>query len=125
MATGLSSPIAALLRLVSRVTCLIVIASFAIFVVHQATNASNHQQNEVNSSGPPSAATSLPTTTPATAHKSTAHKVIDEASEQITSPFSTITSGISSQWGLRMANLALTLILYGFLLSFLARALRD
>ncbi len=123
MATGLSSPIAALLRLVSRITCLIVIASFAIFVVHQATNASNHQQNEVNSSGPPTGETTLPTSNPE--HKSTVHKVIDEASEEVTSPFSTITSGIDSQWGLRLANLALTLALYGFLLSFLARALRD
>lgn len=124
MATGLSAPIAALLRLVSRVACLIVIASFAIFVVHQATDASNHQQNEVNSSGPPTSATAqLPTTSPE--HKSTAHKVIDEAAEQVTSPFSTITSGINDEWGLQLANLVLTLLLYGFALSFLARALRD
>jgi predicted PurR-regulated permease PerM len=123
VATGLSSPIAALLRLVSRVACLIVLASFAIFVVHQATNASNHQQNEVNNSGPASSATaSLPTIN--SNQKSTAHRVIDEASEQITSPFSSITSGFNSQWGTQMADLALTLLLYGFGLSFLARALR-
>jgi hypothetical protein len=124
VATGLSSPIAALLRLVSRVTCLIVIASFAIFVVHQATNASNHQQNEVGSSAAPGTApATLPTTS--STHKSAVHKLIDEAAEQITSPFSSITSGIDSQWGVQLVDVVLTLLLYGFALSFLARALRD
>jgi hypothetical protein len=125
--TGLSSPVAALLRLVSRVACLIVIASFAIFVIHQATDASNHQQNEVSGSATPGTpgfkSAALPTTN--NNHKSAVHKVIDEASEQVTSPFSSITSGIDGQWGLQLANLALTLALYGFALSFLARALRD
>jgi predicted PurR-regulated permease PerM len=124
VATGLSSPVAALLRLISRLACLIVIASFAIFVAHQATNASNNQQNEVTSSGAPSTASvTLPTTS--NNHKSAAHKLIDEASEQVTSPFSAITSGINSQWGLQLADLVLTLLLYGFALSFLARALRN
>jgi hypothetical protein len=124
VATGLSSPIASLLRLVSRIACLIVIASFAIFVVHQATDASNHQQNELNSTLPPgSTAATLPTNSNTT-KKSTPHRVIDEVAEEITSPFHAITSGTSNQWAIQGVNLVMALLVWGFGLSFLARVLR-
>jgi hypothetical protein len=103
---------------------LIVIASFAIFVVHQATDASNQQQNELNSGLPPgTTAATLPTSSN-TDHKSTAHRVIDEASDKITSPFKALTSGTSNLWAKHGVNLVMTLLIYGFGLSFLARVLR-
>jgi hypothetical protein len=123
VATGLSSPVSGLLRLISRVACLIVIASFAIFVVHQAGDASNHQQNELNSDLPSTSnGPVLPTSSGP--HKSTIHRLIDEASEKLTSPFKAITSGSSSEWVIRGVNVVLALLLYGFGLGFLARVLR-
>jgi len=119
------SLIASLLRLVSVVICLIVVASFVIFVVEQTSSASTHQQEELGvHTTPANAPTNTGTPAPTTKHQSTLHKKIDEASNELTSPFSSITSGSSSQWLIRGVNLLLTLLLYGFLLGFLARAIR-
>jgi hypothetical protein len=108
-----------LLRIASFVLCLIVIASFAIFAVGQTKTASAEQQEIVNTSGGGSKA-------PEKAKKpeSSLHKAIDEASEQVTSPFSGIVSKSSGEWAVRGVNLLLALIVYGFGLGFLARVLR-
>jgi hypothetical protein len=124
VASGLSSQVAALIRLASRLICLIVIASFVIFVVHQASDASNTQQNEVNSSGPPNSREAQLPTSSSTDKKSTVHKAIDDASDEFTSPFHAVTSGSSNQWVIRGANLVLSLLVYGFGLGFLARVMR-
>jgi hypothetical protein len=109
------SALAGLMRLASIIICLIVVASFAIFVVNQASSASTHQQEEVSGKV---------TTQKTPAHESSVHKAIDEASNELTSPFSSISSGWSSQWAIRGANLLFALIVYGFGLGFLARAVR-
>jgi hypothetical protein len=117
---------AGLLRLASVVICLIVIASFAIFAINQTNSASTHQQEELNGGAvttttSPQTSSSSKTSAP---HESTLHKAIDDASNALTSPFSGITSGWSSQWAIRGVNLLLTLIAYGFGLGFLARVIR-
>jgi hypothetical protein len=114
------SSIAGLLRLASAVICLIVIASFAIFAVEETKGASAHQRQELN--GEPAAGTRSPGTS--SSHEGAVHKAIDEASAELTSPFSGITSGSSSQWVIRGVGLLLTLIVYGFGLGYLARVLR-
>ena len=120
------SAIAGLLRLASVLICLIVLASFAVFAVDQTKGASAHQQEVINGSAP---ATST-TTGASGSHQSPAphegglHEALDEASSNLTSPFSAITSGSSSQWVIRGVNVLLTLIVYGFGLGFLARVLR-
>jgi hypothetical protein len=119
------SSFAGLLRLASLVICLIVIASFTIFVVNQTSSASTHQQEELG--GTPTTTTVTPGSPPPKTqppHKSTVHKTIDEASDELTSPFSGITSGFSSQWAIRGIKLLLALVLYGFGLGFLARVIR-
>lgn len=102
------------------------IASFAIFVVHQTSGASSHQQATIagvpatpstSSGGGRSAGTS-------TEHEGTVRKAIDEASSRLTSPFSGVTSGSSSEWAIHGAKLLLALVVYGFGLGYLARALR-
>lgn len=103
------------MRLASVVICLIVIASFAIFVVNQTSSASTHQQEELTGGS---------TSSKTSSHEGTLHKTIDEASNKLTSPFSSITSGWSSQWAIRGVKLLLTLIVYGFALGFLARVIR-
>jgi hypothetical protein len=115
--TGVSSLIARLLRLASWIVCLIVIASFLVFVVEQTSSASTHQQEEVNEH--PSS-----TGAPAPKHESTVHKKIDEASNFFTSPFAGIVSGSSSQWVVHLVKTALALLVYGFGLSYLARVIR-
>lgn len=109
----MSSALASLMRLASIAICLVAIASFTLFVVNQSSSASAHQQNEVKSesaAGP---------------HKEgSLHKSIDNVSNAVTSPFSGITAGWSSQWLIRGVNLLLVLVIYGFGLGFLARLIR-
>jgi hypothetical protein len=111
--------IASLLRLAARVICLIVIAAFVVFVVNQTSSASTHQQNELNGGS-----SSSSSATPSKAHESTLHRTLDEASDALTSPFSSITSGWSSQWAIRSLKLVLALLVYGFGLGYLARFIR-
>jgi hypothetical protein len=108
------------------VACLIVIASFALFAVNQTSSASAHQQQELNGG------TSVPSTQPAQGaptplkhdENSSLRAKIDDVSEAITSPFSGVSSGWSSQWVIRGVNLLLALVVYGFGLGFLARVIR-
>jgi hypothetical protein len=116
-----------LLRLASFVICLIVIASFVVFAVDQTKSASGHQQ-EVVASGSPVATNGSGVTgqapTTGASHKSSIHKAIDEASGDLTSPFSSIVSSSSSEWAERGSRLLLALLVYGFGLGYLARAIR-
>jgi hypothetical protein len=116
--SGVSSSLAKLLRLLSWVICLIVLASFLIFVVEQTSSASTHQQEELIEH--PSASTGAPVVK----HESTPHKKIDEAANFFTSPFAGIVSGSSSQWVIHLVKTALALLVYGFGLSYLARVIR-
>ena len=117
------SSFAGILRLASVIICVITVASFAIFAVNQTDHASHHQQEVVSSpTGQALAPASAPPT--GTQHESTVRRVIDEASNKLTSPFSSITVGSSSEWGTRGLNLLLALVVYGFGLGFLARVIR-
>jgi hypothetical protein len=108
--------LARLLRLSSIVICLIVIGSFAVFAVEQTKGASTRQQEVLQAQASP--------THPAPAHKSGVHEAIDDASSQLTSPFSGIVSGTSSEWTIRGGKLILALLVYGFGLGYLARVIR-
>lgn len=108
------------LRFASLVVCLIVIASFAIFVVDESKSASSRQTQEIT--GGPSATAS--TGAHGSSGESGVHKAIDEASEELTSPFAGLVSGSSSEWVVRGVKLLLTLAVYGFGVGFLARMVR-
>jgi hypothetical protein len=117
--------IAKLLRWASLTACLIVIASFAIFAVNQTSSASTHQQEELNGGPLASTAAANPgSPQPSSSHEDGIHKAIDDASNELTSPFSGITSGFSNEWLVRGVNLLGALILYGFGLGYLARVIR-
>ena len=120
------SPLASALRLASVVACLIVIVSFALFVVNQTSSASAHQQQELNgtTTAPGAQAAQGAATSLKDAKKSSLRTRIDDASEAITSPFDGLSSGWSSQWLIRGVNLLLALVVYGFGLGFLARVIR-
>jgi hypothetical protein len=121
-------------RLVSVAACLLTIASFAMFAVDQTGTASAHQQSVLNgetfvpapeNGGTAAAGSAVQTRSRSpTAHESTPRRVIDEASNALTSPFSGVTAGWTSQWSIRGAKLLLALALYGFVLGFIARFAR-
>ncbi len=113
--------------------CLIVGVSFALFAISQTSNASAHQQRELNGEiAPPqegetaaeAAAAAKKASTNGQASKGSPRRVIDEVAEAVTSPFSALTDNASSEWAKRGLLLLLTLAIYGFGLSFLARAIR-
>ena len=110
------STIVKLLRLASLVVCAIVIASFATFAVQQTKSASGHQQEELTGGAKP-----LPS---ATAHEGSVRKALDEASNELTSPFAGLVSGSTSEWAIRGVKLLLALIVYGLGFGYLARVLR-
>jgi hypothetical protein len=115
-------PLAAFLRVASRIACLIVIVSFAIFAVNQTGSASTHQQEELGGS---QVAATAPTPTGALPpHEGAVHRTIDEAAAKLTSPFSAVTAGSSSQWLVRGVDTFMALLVYGFGLGYLARAIR-
>ena len=104
----------------SWVICLIVLASFLVFVVDQTSAASTHQQEDLDSPRSASAAGASGTSK----HESDLHKTIDEASNVFTSPFAGVFSGSNSQWLIRGGETVLALLIYGFGLGYLARVLR-
>jgi hypothetical protein len=113
--------LAGALRLASVVLCLIVIASFALFAINQTSNASAHQQEAIDNG---TTVTSGGPSQRARPAEGGARKTIDEAADAITSPFSAATDATSSQWLIHAINLLLALLVYGFVLGFLARVIR-
>jgi hypothetical protein len=113
-------PFATLLRFASRIVCLIVIVSFAIFALEQTGEASSHQQNKLTGT-----ATGAPAPHDAKRpHESAVHSAIDEVASELTSPFSGITAGSTSQWVTRGVGAAMALLVYGLGMGYLARMLR-
>jgi thiol:disulfide interchange protein len=106
---------------VSIAICLIALASFVTFALDQSKTASSHQQAELDESAPGGTSTTNRSSKPA--HKSALHEAIDKAFSTLSSPFSGVTSGSSSQWTIQIVDTLLVLFVYGFGLSFLARIL--
>jgi hypothetical protein len=116
-------PLATILRIASRIICLIVIVSFAIFALDQTKSASIQQQDALNGSA--AKATNHASTAPTpVAHEGTVHKAIDEVAGKLISPFSGITAGSTSQWVIRGVGTVMALLVYGIGLGYLARVLR-
>jgi hypothetical protein len=114
------------MRLASIVICLVVVASFTLFAVNQTSSASTHQQQELKEGAPVPTGQSAATTGAASTHphQSSLRKSVDDVSNALTSPFSAVTAGSSSQWLIHGVNLLLVLVVYGFGLGFLARLVR-
>lgn len=113
--------VATLLRLASRVACVIVIVAFAIFAVEQTDKASAHQQNALQGTRTGSSA---PQISEKPVHEGAVHKAIDEAAKELTSPFSRVTSSSHSQWVVRGVGTALALLLYGVAVGYVTRMMR-
>ncbi len=110
-----------LLRIASTLICLIVGASFFVFAVNQTKAASGHQQEQVAAISPGTAPTHA--TRPGS-HESSVHKALDETAKVFTDPFAGLVSDSNSEWATRAAELLAALLVYGFGLGYIARALR-
>jgi len=130
------SPLASCLRLASIVLCLLAATSFLLFAVDRTGTASAHQQRELNGEIPPPAeapAAGAAVQEPQGAQseaggqpqsKGSARKTLDEVARAVESPFAGLTDNWSSEWLRRSVLLLLSLAVYGFGLSFLARSIR-
>jgi hypothetical protein len=119
------SSLARVLKLASLALCLIVIASFALFVINRTSDASAHQQRELN--GETNGANGEPSTAIAPdsgGRKGSARRTIDEVSEAVTSPFAALTEGSNSEWVIHGVDLGIALLVYGFGLGYIARTIR-
>jgi hypothetical protein len=115
-----------LLRFASAVICVIVIVSFAVFAVDQTKGASTQQQQKIaggvptatlGASAPHGAAESAP------ARHGGVRKAIDDAASWLTTPFTGLVSASNGEWAIRVTKLLLALVVYGFGLGYLARAI--
>jgi H+/Cl- antiporter ClcA len=98
------------LRTVSIGLCLVAILSFLMFALNQTSTASGHQQEELSGR-----------TVQKHAGENTFHRTVDEISEKTTAPVSGLSS---SQWGEHALRLIFALLVFGFVLGYLARVLR-
>jgi hypothetical protein len=119
----LASSFARIARLASLAICLIAVASFVGFAVEQSKDASAHQQVELGTptTRPPASTGATNATSP---KRGVVHEALDETSAELSSPFSSLTNQISSQWTLHIVDTLLLLLVYGFGLGLLARVVR-
>lgn len=111
-------------RYASFAICLIALASFVGFAAEQSKAGSDHQVAEVNAAAPSNGLPSVAPPSAAKPGKSAFRKALDDAFAKIASPFTGLTKNISSPWTSHIVNTLLVLLIYGFGLGFLARALR-
>ena len=103
--------------------CVIVVASFVTFAVEQTKDASGRQREQITGPTVTASASSTPSAT-ATERPGAFHEALDEASSELTSPFSSFVSTSSSEWATRGFKMLAALLVYGFGLGYLARSLR-
>jgi hypothetical protein len=115
----LSSWLVRLLGAGSIVCCLIVLASFGLFVVNQTNAASLHQRNEIT--GGAQAGSAEATEGGTRGHGRGLRRTISEAAETLTSPFAQLTSSWHSQWLIELVGTILALLLYGVVARYLMR----
>jgi hypothetical protein len=117
-----------LLRTVSILTCVVVAASFSLFVVDQSSSASAHQVAElgpVAQTGPVLSTSTGAAPTPHTPGGPGAlRRTLDKVDSTLTSPFRSLISAGANVWVREGIPTLLALAAYGLGLGFLARFVR-
>ena len=108
--------ISRLLFWVSLVSCLLVLASFVLFVYDQASGADKHQLAELTGQ-------SNGTTSSRGLDRHQPRRFIDGAAHVLTSPFRLLVAG-DSIWAVWISSTVLALLVYGLGLGFLSRVAR-
>ncbi len=107
-----------LVRIASWIACLIILVAFILFATNQA-NAATSQQ--IAALGQPGNISAAPANKPSSSSTTLRQKVMN-VSDTLTSPFHNV-FGTTSAWGLHISQLVIALLLYGFGVSFVLRAL--
>jgi len=108
-----------LLRSASLIVCLIVAASFLLFVVDQTKSASGHQQEKLAQAGPPGTSSSGSSAN----HEGSIRSTLTEVSNDLTAPFAGLASS-SSEWADRGIRLVLALLVYGVGIGYIVRVVQ-
>lgn len=103
---------------------MIVVTWFVVFAVGQSKTAATHQVSELAGSPPAQQQMGAQQGGKRTSRASAATRMLDEAAETVTSPFSALTANTSSAWLLHVADTLLALLVYGLGVGFLARIAR-
>jgi len=111
------------LRLISTVTCVIVLLWFAVFAVDQTKSASGHQQRQLQVHPSAEEQREEEAQKAREKNKSGVHKALDDTAEALTSPFKNVVSD-NSEWLKNGELLLAALLVYGFGLGFVARLIR-
>lgn len=116
---------AGLLRLGSVVASLIVGASFVMFAIDESQTASDASTRAI--AGQSAAATPDPSAREETLREhvhSKPRELVDDADDILIKPFARAAGGSSSRWARKGVPTLLALLVYGFALGFVARAIR-
>jgi hypothetical protein len=116
---------AGLLRFVSVVASLIVLLSFVMFAIDESRTASNASTRAI--AGQAAAAEPDPTAREETLRErahSKPREAVDDADDILIKPFAWASEGSGSRWARKGVPTLLALLVYGFALGFLARAVR-
>ena len=111
------------LRIVAIVSSLLVVAGFMLFALDDFSRASNHSRERI---------AGFETADPTPAAEATraernprGRELIDDANDVLLRPFAGVVAGASSRWVQRGVPALLALLVYGFLLGYLARYMRG
>jgi hypothetical protein len=107
------------LVLVSFVCCAFILLSFTMFGRDQLAGASANQQNAIATSTPVT-----PAVAPMVTHHGQPRRFIDGVAHALTSPFSSVVQS-NNAWVVHGVPTFFGLVVYGFLLGFLARYSRG
>lgn len=110
--------IATILRWLGALACLFMLASFIAFVHDQSSSATDEQVNILG--GQEADAARQHSTTE---RHSDVRLKVDDVNGLLAQPFDWLTASASSQWVKRMVTMALGLLVYGFGVFSLARAI--
>ncbi len=116
---------AGLLRLVSVVASLIVLASFVMFAIDESRTASDASTRAI--AGQVAAAAPDPTAREETLREqahSKPREAVDDVDDILLKPFAWAAEGSGSRWARKGVPTLLALLIYGFALGFVARAIR-
>jgi hypothetical protein len=111
------------LRVVAIVLSLLVVAGFMLFAVDDFSRASNHSRERI--AGLETADPTPPAERAREEHNARGRELIDDANDVLLKPFAGIVAGASSRWVQRGVPALLALLVYGFLLGYLARYTRG
>jgi hypothetical protein len=111
------------LRIVAIVLSLLVAASFVLFAVDDFSRASAQSRDRVAGINAPDPAPAVERTREQ--RNGRVRELIDDANDVLLSPFAGIVTDASSRWVRRGVPALLGLLVYGFLLGYLARYARG